>query len=98
MPNVYPTPAARADLLAIREFSLGVFSPDVADGYFLGFDEAFDLLETHPFAGPAEPDYGAGMRCLNHRSHRIFYTIVDETILIVRVLHHAQDARRHLHP
>lgn len=69
------------------------FDADTADAYFLGFDAAFDLLSQHPHAGAATSQYGRSYRCLVHRKHRIFYTVAAELILIVRILHHARDAR-----
>ena len=96
MARVFPSPEARADLLEIREFSLDRFGPDVADAYFLGFDEAFDLLANHPRIGEARPKLGKGIRCLVHQRHRIFYRVDGEVILIVRVVHHARDARQAL--
>ena len=96
MARVFPTEAARADLVAIREYSIERFGSDVADDYFLGFDEAFDLLSRHPLAGPAMPEFGDGIRCLTHRRHRLFYKVDADIVLIVRVLHAAMDARQTL--
>lgn len=88
------SPAARTDLVDIRIFSLEQFGPEVADQYYRGFSLAFALLADHPLAGVATPEYGAGYRCLTHRRHRIFYLVKAETVLIVRILHHARDVRR----
>lgn len=93
MTKVFPSLAARTDLLEIREYSIEQFGGDVADTYFLGFDEAFDLLASHPLIGPARPELGKGIRCLVHRRHRIFYSFDGETVLIVRIVHHAMDVR-----
>jgi toxin ParE1/3/4 len=83
-------------LLDIREFSIERFGPDVADDYFLGFDEAFDPLADHPLVGEARPELGKDIRCLVHRRHRIFYAVQEDRVLIVRIVHHAMDARRAL--
>ena len=88
------SPAARADLLDIRVYSVDQFGVEVADGYFLGFDAAFALLREHPMAGAIRSDLGLGIRCLIHRRHRIFYYIEDDTVVIVRIVHQARDARR----
>ena len=93
MARVVPTHAARNDLVAIRLYSIEQFGPRVADEYFLGFDLAFDLLANHPLAGPATPEYGKAYRCLMHRQHRIFYAVNDEVVRIIRILHHAMDAK-----
>ena len=61
-----------------------------------GFDELFDLLRRHSFAGQKASDLGKGIRSLTHRSHRILYQAGKDEVLIVRVLHHAMDAKRAL--
>ena len=94
MARVIPSPAAKADLEEIRDYSVEQYDAVVADAYFLGFDAAFDLLAEHPFAGSEKPELGFAIRCLTHRKHRIFYTVTDDIVLIIRVIHHARDARR----
>lgn len=96
MARIFPTSAARADLVAIREYSIDQFGWEVADEYLLGFDAAFDLLAEHPFAGPARSELGEGIRCLIHQRHRIFYQVNDDLVVIVRVVHHAMNAKRAL--
>jgi len=88
--------AAEADLVEIDEFSVTQFAEDVAEVYMHGFDEAFARLGDFPSAGPAMSGLGEGVRCLIHRSHRIFYRLDEDGVLVVRILHHSQDARRHL--
>ena len=85
--------AARADLVEIREYSIAQFDPETANAYFLGFDEAFDLLSTHPNIGMARPDLGKGIRCLTHRKHNLFYRVGTLVVIIIRVVHHARDAK-----
>jgi toxin ParE1/3/4 len=94
--EVQLSPKARADFVEIRLYSNAEFGGDVADAYFLGFDEVFDLLERHPHVGQAQPKYGKGIRCIVHRNHRLFYTVVGERVIIIRIIHHAQDAQRAL--
>lgn len=88
--------AAEADLADIDEFSVTQFGDHMGEAYMHGFDEAFDLLGDFPMAGRPVTGIGVGTRCLIHRSHRIFYRISGDHVLILRVLHHAQDAPRHL--
>lgn len=88
--------AAEADLEAIDEYSNDMFGDDVADAYMCGFGELFDLLRSHPLAGPITPEFGEGIRCVIHRKHRIFYKIEGELVLILRVIHHARNAKREL--
>jgi toxin ParE1/3/4 len=85
--------SARADLVGIRKYSNEQFSTDVANAYFLGFDAVFAMLRRHPFAGAESPDIGADVRCFLHRKHRIFYRVSGDTVLIIRIIHHARDVR-----
>jgi toxin ParE1/3/4 len=90
------SPAVAADLEAIDEYGAEQFGQDIADAYSRGFNEVFALLRRHPEAGQAQPEYGRGIRSFSHRKHRIFYTVSEDTVVIVRIVHHAQDAKRAL--
>jgi toxin ParE1/3/4 len=86
--------AAETELEAIDAYSFEQFGDEVAASYMHGFDELFDLLRRYPLAGKDTCELGKGIRSLTHRSHRIFYQVNKDQILIVRILHHAIDARR----
>lgn len=88
--------AARVDLVEIRKYSIAEFGADVADAYFRGFNKAFSLLRERPFAGAGQPELAEGLRRYVHRRHRIFYRVDDDLVLIVRIIHHAQNARQAL--
>ncbi len=83
---------ARADLAEIDNYSAEQFGDDAADHYVEGFWEMFALLRTHPLAGALKPDLGKQVRCLTHGSHRIFYRVTRDELLILRIIHHARDA------
>jgi toxin ParE1/3/4 len=90
------TPAARADLVEIDEWGYQQFAHDVADDYSRKLKSAFGQLADHPLCGQAVPEYGKGYRCLMHRKHRIFYKVDGDVVRVVRILHHAVDAKRAL--
>jgi toxin ParE1/3/4 len=90
------TDAAVADLSAIDKFSLVQFGEEIGEAYMHGFDNAFSQLRDFPLSGSEALEYGKAYRCLIHRRHRIFYAVERDIVRIVRILHHAQDARRHL--
>jgi len=83
--------AARFDLRQIYEFSLGKFGRRVAEAYLLGLQRTFDRLLEYPFIGPVYPEVAPEMRFIRNRSHRIFYRLDDEVVLIMRVLHTKRD-------
>jgi toxin ParE1/3/4 len=87
---------AKADFDAIDAYSYEQFGEDIADAYMRGFDELFEMLRSHPKAGKTEPDLGKGIRKLTHRQHRIFYTVDDDLVFVVRIVHHAMDVKRAL--
>jgi toxin ParE1/3/4 len=94
--SVRLSPEARADFVEIRKYSNEQFSANVANAYFVGFDELFDLLRRHPMAGAAKPELGKKIRCIVHRKHRIYYILDNDLVLFVRIVHYAMDAKRAL--
>jgi toxin ParE1/3/4 len=88
--------AAEADLAEIWDYSVEQFGIDVAEAYFKGFYESFEQLKRFPKLGEAVARIKPEMRCLVHRSHRIFYRFVSGGISIERILHRAMDARSQL--
>lgn len=90
MTKLRTAPAARDDLRNIRSFSKAKFGAAVAKTYLEGLTAIFDLIEARPSAGVPEQGLGEGMRSFSFRSHRIYYRLNDEDVLVVRVLHHAQ--------
>jgi toxin ParE1/3/4 len=83
-------------LAGIDEYGADQFGQDAADAYSRGFNEVFALLRRHPLAGAPSPKLGKNIRCIVHRRHRIFYRLDGDAVLILRVIHHARDARRAL--
>lgn len=96
MAEVSFTNAAEADLMEIDEFSVAHFGEHAGETYMRGFTEAFSQIAQHPQSGRASESYGAGVRCLIHKRHRIFYRIENDGVLVLRILHQARDARSRL--
>ena len=63
-------------------------------GYMRGFNAAFARLRDYPLVAPLWPEVGEDIRCLVFRQHRLFYQAVEDRVLILRILHHARDAKR----
>jgi toxin ParE1/3/4 len=94
MAKLILTSAARADMVEIDEWGYQQFGEEVADNYSRKLHDAFGQLSGHPLSGKAVPEYGKAYRCLVHQKHRIFYAVKDDAVRIVRILHHAMDAKR----
>jgi toxin ParE1/3/4 len=94
MAKLILTPAARGDMVEIDEWGYQQFGKEVADNYSRKLLSAFDQLADHPLSGKATPEYGKTYRCLIHSRHRIFYAVNDDVVRIIRILHHAMNAKR----
>ena len=94
MTKIHLGEGAKDDLRDIRIYSKAQFGPAVAKAYMQGLDAIFTMLCQRPHVGAPEADLERGVRGFAYRSHRIYYRIIGDTIVIIRVLHHARDARR----
>lgn len=84
---------ARAELAQIYDYSVAEFGPKVAEAYLTGLRNAFERLLEFPFMGTIYPDVTPEVRVILHRSHRVFYRIESDKVLVVRILHKMRDAR-----
>ena len=82
---------AAADVDEIFEYGLLNHGPAEAVNYLDRIEVKYRLLLEHPRSGRAEPVLGTGIRSLPCGSHRIYYQIEDDTVLIRRVRHQAAD-------
>ena len=85
---------AAADVDAIFEYGLENHGPEAAIDYLDRIEAKYRLLLDHSRSGRAEPELGAGIRSLSCHSHRIYYEIEGETVLIRRIRHKSSNARR----
>lgn len=90
--------SANADhyLASILEYGTEKFGYNHAIQYYLKFLDVFDLIKLNPQIGHAGSGYLADYRMFINASHRIFYQLHDQMIIISRILHHSQDEIRHL--
>lgn len=84
--------AAVDDLRSIRHYSKAVFGASIARASIDGLRAALDGLGHRPMAGIAERQLGADLRSVGFRSHRVYFETDGVKVLIVRILHHAQNA------
>lgn len=84
------------DLRQIYLFSYEQFGEAQADTYLLGLEERFRTLAEQPTLGKKIDHIRAGYFRYEYMRHSIFYTLHEEGILVVRVLHGSMDAERHL--
>ena len=88
--------AADADLAAILDYGVERFGAETGEAYVAGFKASFDLIAEHPLAGAVHDEIRPPIRSLPHGSHRIFYDVLQDRVVIQRILHKAMDVERHL--
>ncbi|BFM15185.1 hypothetical protein R50073_13680 [Maricurvus nonylphenolicus] len=64
--------------------------------YVGAFEEIFAELILNPELGRERPEIRQGVRSIAKDSHTIFYRILQDLILIVRILHTSQDLPKFL--
>ena len=91
------SPAARADLGLIWDYTAERWGPDQAEQYVLGMRNACRELSAGTRQGRPADDVRAGYRKAAVGSHILFYRVRDDgAIDIVRILHRRMDVLRHL--
>lgn len=93
MPDVRLAPKAEDDLAAIWDYSNRSLGPDAASTYLRGFNEVFDKLADFPQLGAIIDGIIPTTRSFGHRQHRLFYRIDSDRMLVVRILHKAQNSQ-----
>lgn len=90
--------AAYGDLVEIGEYGEAHFGSLAADSYHDDIERCFERLADHPLSGEARAVWGVGIRYLVCNRHRIVYRLSDDTVQILRILHHSRDVQKHLKP
>ena len=96
MPSYRLTVAAARDLDAIGEYGIETFGlTQQALKYHVALESRFELLAQFPRIGTPTYDLKPGLYRFPYEAHMIFYTIMPDHILIVRVLYASADFKRH---
>jgi toxin ParE1/3/4 len=86
------SPEALIDIKNIWDHYAGVAGATVADGVLRDIRRAILLLEDFPKAGRARDEIRSGLRSAVSSPHVIFYRLLEQRPMIVRIL----DGRRDL--
>jgi toxin ParE1/3/4 len=85
------TPAAIADLDSIWDY-IARDSIDAADRVLDELDDLFQRFAVNAEIGELQPNLADGhYRRFTHRSYVIYYRPINDTIIVIRVLHGARD-------
>jgi toxin ParE1/3/4 len=90
-----PASADSVDILLHLTHEAGV---RVAEQYAAGFDELFQLLETHPQGGPLRPALGANVRIGIVSPYVVIYDYSDaaDLVTVLRIVHGRREINRRL--
>lgn len=87
---------AQADLDDIRDYSAERFGAGRAITYLDMIEQAFRRIVEFPEIGPAHGGSNGVVRSYPAEEHRIYYEHDAGRVFVLRVLHKAMDAGRHL--
>lgn len=91
------SPAARADLEDIWDYTSDRWDLDQAEAYVRGLQRAIERAAEDPRVGRSCDEVRPGYRKLAAGSHTLYYRLTDDgTVDIVRILHQRMDADRHV--
>lgn len=82
--NYRLTTHAKNDVRDIHRYTVKHFGNIQAEHYLGGLNYTFDLLTDNPKLGmPAN----GNTRCFIYKEHNVIYSIENETVVILRVIH-----------
>ncbi|MFC9898520.1 type II toxin-antitoxin system RelE/ParE family toxin [Nocardia sp. NPDC127579] len=91
------SPAARADLRRIWDYTAERWSEDQAEQYLHALRHTIERAAANPRIGRPLDDIRSGYLKLTAGSHVVFYRITGAGIVhVIRVLHQRMDPGRHL--
>lgn len=88
--------AANADLDDVYDYGAEMFGPTAADAYVRRFQAAYALIAEYPYAGPEHATVRPPIRSISCGSHRVYYDVLPDRIVVRRVLHKRADVETHL--
>lgn len=93
------SPAARADLEQIWDYTHDRWGVDQAEQYLRELQGAIERVAANPLIGRACEEIRPGYRKLAAGSHTLYYRATVEGVIdLVRILHQRMDVDRHLCP
>ena len=93
MPNVYYTEPALLDLDKIHR-TYARYAQASADERINGLSDTFELIAQMPLMGRARDDLLPGIRMHVYKGHVIFYSLLEDGIMIERLASPGQDPNR----
>lgn len=85
------TPDAWNDLESIADYTDRRYGFEQCIAYQESLTEAFSLIAENPFIGSDQSDIRFGVRRFVRERHAIYYRVLDNEILVLRILGPGQD-------
>ena len=89
-------PEAEKDLKGISRYTQSAWGPEQARKYLRALHQKLQRLAANPNLGVMRDDVGRGYRSAPVGHHLVFYRLVGDDIVVVRVLHESMNVQRHL--
>lgn len=87
------TDEAVSDIAGILQYTLEQWGSDQMDRYQSALDDALNALAMFPLMGRQREQLASGLRAQLVGQHVVYYTIVDDEILVRRMLHGRANAK-----
>ncbi len=91
MPKIYQQPAAKQDLIDIWLYTFHQWGEIQANNYLDALDQALLLLAEQPLICRERIEISPPVRIYHHAHHLVVYSVIDDGINIIRVLHENMD-------
>jgi toxin ParE1/3/4 len=89
------TPTAKAHLIDIWLYTANTWGEARADSYLMEIDKKFQTLVANPSIGKSRPEIKNGYHSIPANKHVVFYTITEEYVNIIGILHARMDILSH---
>lgn len=87
---------ASRDIIDIYHYSFSNYGQEQADSYFERMQTCLEIIRKNPEIGRFDARVTPAIRRFDFESHVIFYDVIKDYILVVRILHHAMNFVKNL--
>lgn len=88
------THGARRNLQEIAKYTVKHWGGASREAYLESLEATMVRLTDHPELGRRRDDVASGLRAVPSMQHIIFYSVIGDEVIIVRILHQRMDAAR----
>lgn len=82
---------AERDIDKMYGYGAEIFGMAQADAYMVGLNRLFDTLRDNPLIGRERDEVRPPIRLFPYEAHHVFYDVLDDRVVIRRLLHRSVD-------